>query len=211
MSPPQSSETASRAFRLLCLVLCLFAQCLTTTLPLLPVPATAASAAQTQTMAPGKKNGGAAPQKNLHARPWIFGKSPDREADIWRHGERAERIREHAVPDAKSMPKAVNTAPVIDRALKNAEKKQDGLNVDIRNESASWRPLLPTENARPYENQTRTGRHIVGAFADMKSGDDLSIRLGPELILKDEQSIEKSAGNQPDSALGMGMQFKLDF
>ncbi|BAV91793.1 hypothetical protein [Candidatus Desulfovibrio trichonymphae] len=210
MSHPQP-KTVSRTFRLFCFVLCLFAYSLTTILPLLPVPVTAASAAQTQITATGKKNGVSAPQKNLHARPWTFGQSPDREADIWRHGKRTERIREHAVSDAKNGPKAVNTAPIIDRALKNTEKKQGGLNVGIRNESASWRPLLPTGNARPYENQTRTGRHIVGAFADVKSGDDLSIRLGPELILKDEQSIEKSASNQPDSALGMGMQFKLDF
>ncbi len=39
----------------------------------------------------------------------------------------------------------------------------------------------------------------------------LSIRVGPELILKDEQRERANANKQPESALGLGMQFKLDF
>ena len=54
-------------------------------------------------------------------------------------------------------------------------------------------------------------RHVVRAYADVDAGDDLSIRVGPELILKDEQRERANANKQPESALGLGMQFKLDF
>jgi len=43
------------------------------------------------------------------------------------------------------------------------------------------------------------------------AGDDLNVSVGPELILKDEQRERAAANKQPDSALGMGMQFKLGF
>ena len=51
----------------------------------------------------------------------------------------------------------------------------------------------------------------VRAFADVDAGDNLNVRVGPELILKDEQRERAGANKQPESALGMGMQFKLGF
>jgi hypothetical protein len=54
-------------------------------------------------------------------------------------------------------------------------------------------------------------RHVVRAYADVDAGDDLNVSVGPELILKDEQRERTAANKQPDSALGMGMQFKLGF
>jgi hypothetical protein len=55
------------------------------------------------------------------------------------------------------------------------------------------------------------GKRVIRAFADVDAGEDLSINVGPELILKDEQARQDSSSTQPDSAVGMGMHFKLDF
>lgn len=53
---------------------------------------------------------------------------------------------------------------------------------------------------------------MVRAYADLETDGDVSISVGPELILRDEQTRERNSNtNQPDSVLGMGMQFKMDF
>ena len=50
------------------------------------------------------------------------------------------------------------------------------------------------------------------AFADVAPSDNLDINIGPELILKDDNSRDQIANSsQPDTVLGLGMNFKLDF
>ncbi|MDR2573994.1 MAG: hypothetical protein LBC94_06585 [Desulfovibrio sp.] len=149
-----------------------------------------------------------------HAHPWVFSRPDNHRLRQWRQGVDAEDLQKKAVPARK--PEAVNTASAIDEALERAEqqnRRPGSLNVSIRNEGASFRdvPSLDNSSSHPGENPVRAGRHIVGAFADVQSGEDLHILVGPELSIKDELGQEKSAGNQPESALGMGMQFKLDF
>jgi hypothetical protein len=149
----------------------------------------------------------------LRAHSWAFSSPGSRESRQWQQGVGADELQKKAVP---SSGKAVNTTSAIDEALKRAEttsRKQGGLNLNIRNESTSFRDVQPqgSEGSHPGENPVRSGRHIVGAFADVQSGEDLRILVGPELSIKDELSMEKSAGSQPESSLGMGMQFKLDF
>ncbi|MDR1660757.1 MAG: hypothetical protein LBR94_10580 [Desulfovibrio sp.] len=150
----------------------------------------------------------------LHAHPWVFSSPGSREARQWQQGVGADELKKNAVPSSQAE-QSVNTASAIDEALKRVERtsQRQGVNFSVRNESASFRDTQPQggESAHPGENPVRTGRHIVGAFADVQSGEDLRILVGPELSIKDELGMEKSAGSQPDSSLGMGMRFKLDF
>ena len=154
-------------------------------------------------------------KKALHGNAWAFGQSDDRDAAIWRQGMPVRSLHDRAVSKAGVKKKAMNTAPGIDNALNEAagsKKKKSGLALSVDNETSTWRERLPTETARPDEILPLESRHVVRAFADLETGEDLSISVGPELILKDEQNRDHSASNsQPDSALGLGMQFKLDF
>ena len=48
--------------------------------------------------------------------------------------------------------------------------------------------------------------------ADFFEGIDVRFKAGPELILKDEKSASHAINkDQPDSALGLGMQLELGF
>jgi hypothetical protein len=145
---------------------------------------------------------------NLHAAPWVFGKSADRNAAIWREGVRAQNLHKQATPQ-----KSVDTDSAIERALDAAKspESQKPLGISIKKEKTDWREPLPDDIARPDENVPRESRHVVRALADVKASENLSINVGPELILKDQQHQAGNTDRQPDSALGMGMGFKLDF
>lgn len=173
----------------------------------------------------------------LHGQAWAFGASEDRNAAIWQRGVRATTLKQRAVSSAArgafggaAAPRkgqaagAMDTGRGIDRALSTARSQTDsregtrgarakgGLGLSMENETTTWNVTPMREAVRPDEVLARDSRHVVRAFADVEPTDDLSISVGPELILKDEQRGAESAGaSQPDSALGLGMQFKLDF
>lgn len=116
---------------------------------------------------------------------------------------------------------AMNTDSGIERALSDAEggaasrsgqTQRAGLGMSMANETSTWCVTPGRDALQPDETRARDSRHVLRAFAGVEPSDDLSIHVGPELILKDEQHSAESAGaSQPDSALGLGMQFKLDF
>lgn len=123
---------------------------------------------------------------------------------------------------------AMDTESGIDRALAAAQamadaeaaeaakgqhaKPKGSLGMSMKNSTTTWNVTPMREAMRPDEVLVRDRHHVLRAFADVEPTEDLSIRVGPELILKDEQHGAESAGaSQPDSALGLGMQFKLDF
>lgn len=165
--------------------------------------------------APGSSAAKAARNKQgLHARSWAFGQSSDRNAAIWREGVPSEDLHGRAVSGALEK-KAVNTAKGIGSALSGstqAKKKKNPLGISMESEISTWREPLPADGARPDEVLPLESRHVVRAYADVEAGDDLSISVGPELILRDEQTRERNSNaNQPESVLGMGMQFKMDF
>ena len=133
-----------------------------------------------------------------------------------------------AAVEAKAGKGAVDTGDAIARALSAAEaasraeeakaaesrgfKPKGSLGLSMKDSTTTWNVTPMREAMRPDEKLVRDRQHVVRAFADVEPVDDLSIRVGPELILKDEQHAAESAGaSQPDSALGLGMQFKLDF
>lgn len=153
-------------------------------------------------------------RQGLHGRSWAFGHSSDRNAAIWREGVPSEDLHGRAVSGSLEK-KAVNTAKSISSALSGSaqgKKKKNPLGISVESEVSTWREPLPTDGVRPDEVLPLESRHVVRAYADLETDGDVSISVGPELILRDEQTRERNSNtNQPDSVLGMGMQFKMDF
>ena len=155
-------------------------------------------------------------QKNsLHARDWTFSEGSSR--DAWQiQGMPTNNLQGRAVgsPVPKNITpgQVVNTSKGIDSALSHAEKskKKSALALSVDDESSPWRESV-TSDKTPDENLSMESRHVVRAYADTEVSEDMNIGLGPELILRNEQRERPSNNKQPDSVLGMGMQFKLDF
>lgn len=161
----------------------------------------------------------------VHADTWTFSQGVN-SRDAWREGMPMESLRRralpHSAPPLGKHRKAMNTAPGIDSALKEVDKRQQRqrspkgkMGVSVREENATWREEVgPMQMTAPDEHLPMERRHVVRAYAGVQSGDDLRISVGPELILKNEShEIPHAAGDerQPDSALGLGMQFQYDF
>lgn len=197
-----------------------------------PLAASAPEGARTQMAHKAKKRvpdadyAGALPGQNhtvpvkkqkdaVHARAWTFREGSS--CDVWqRQGLPTDNLHSRAVnappkkePDAD---KGMDTSAGIDRALNNASgahANKSALSLSVEDKSSSWRE--PTGGYTPDEHLNMESRHVVRAYADTAVNEDLSISLGPELILRNEQRERSTTNNQPDSALGMGMRFKLDF
>ena len=155
-------------------------------------------------------------QKNsLHARDWTFSEGSSR--DAWQiQGMPTNNLQGRAVgspvPKDITPGQVVNTSKGIDSALSHAEKskKKSALALSVDDESSPWRESV-TSDKTPDENLSMESRHVVRAYADTEVSEDMNIGLGPELILRNEHRERPSNTTQPDSVLGMGMQFKLDF
>ena len=149
----------------------------------------------------------------IHAPAWAFD-SGTHSREAWRDGTSSSELRKRAVGEEAAKDNSVNTASGINSALKSATNKADrrnGLAVSVGQDESAWRKKSQMEPESVDENIPMQSRHVVRAYADVDAGDDLNIRVGPELILKDEQRERTAANKQPESALGMGMQFKLGF
>lgn len=150
---------------------------------------------------------------SIHAPAWAFdGGTHSREA--WRDGASTSDLQKRAVGEEAAKDNSVNTASGINSALNTANAKADrknGLGVSVGQDESAWRKKSQMEPETVDENIPMQSRHVVRAFADVDAGDNLNVRVGPELILKDEQRERAGANKQPESALGMGMQFKLGF
>ena len=155
-------------------------------------------------------------QKNsLHARDWTFSEGSSR--DAWQiQGMPTNNLQGRAVgspvPKDITPGQVVNTSKGINSALSHAEKskKKSALALSVDDESSPWRESV-TSDKTPDENLSMESRHVVRAYADTEVSEDMNIGLGPELILRNEQRERPSNNKQPDSVLGMGMQFKLGF
>ena len=152
----------------------------------------------------------AAPHRNaLHGHAWAFGKSASGGEALWHEGIPAERLRKQAVEKGRAPSKGASAAGTNEKATAN---KKGELGLSWEKKSTGWRGNLLDGNPRPDEELSLETHHKVRAFADVKTAADLSISVGPELILKDEQRSPYGVNeSQPDSVLGMGMQFKYDF
>lgn len=161
-------------------------------------PAQAADASQTK-------------GKGLHGQPWAFGTSQSREDALWQRSVNAHDLQDKATPD-NPLHKAgalADTPPQGQR--KQARGKKDNIGLSWDRQKGGWRsngsPNTPDEHF-PIESE-----HRVRAFADVPAGDDLHVKMGPEVIVKDgkETPYTGKHNTDPKSAVGMGMQFKLDF
>ena len=150
---------------------------------------------------------------SIHAPAWAFdGGTHSREA--WSGGASTSDLQKRAVGEEAAKDNSVNTASGINSALNTADAKSErknGLAVSVGQDESAWRKKSQMEPETADENIPMQSRHVVRAFADVDAGDNLNVRVGPELILKDEQRERAGANKQPESALGMGMQFKLGF
>ena len=151
--------------------------------------------------------------KAMQGQPWAFGASESRKDALWQRSVNAHDMHDKAMPDSKPHMHGVDTRKGIDSALQGRQKhgKKDELGVSWEREKSGWRN---DANARrtPDEYVPVESRHHVRAYADVDASEDLNISVGPELIVKDSQANPYSGkSEQPDSAVGMGMQFQLGF
>lgn len=138
----------------------------------------------------------------VHAEPWAFGKSTDRNLPIWAKGR----------PGKSLVPKENKSVQRDDETESAKRGVKSSLELDLQEESGTFKVTPSQKDVRPDEFRPRENKHIIGAYADVEPTEDFNIRVGPELILKDESRGEESAySNQPDSALGLGMKFQYDF
>lgn len=152
-------------------------------------------------------------EKALTGDAWTFGQSLGRNDAIWHKGINFNDVKARATRNVPKVPKqAADTRKGIDRAIENTREKNFPGGVSMETQKSSWK-VNPTEKfMRPDEEKVRESRHVVRAFADVAPSDNLDINIGPELILKDENSRDQIANSsQPDTVLGLGMNFKLDF
>lgn len=150
----------------------------------------------------------------LHAQPWTFGQSSDRANNLWKLGVDGQAIsRKNKSQDKptsfkdKSKAKSLNSNP---QAHNSQTRPKVGL--EMQTKGGSWAVAPELKNIRPDEEKLRDQQHVFRAFAGVEAGEDFDISFGPELILRDDEHTAESANaDQPDSALGLGMKFKLDF
>lgn len=151
-------------------------------------------------------------KRSLHSPAWFFGQSPDRHDDLWCKGVNAKAVKQRAVP-SKLRKDAMDTSSGIKRALnevKKVKKGSVGLSMGMGNRASTWK--VEPNGMRADEFKPRDSQHVVRAFADVKANDDLNIKIGPELILRDESLGEENAHEkQPDTSVGVGMHFKYNF
>ncbi|MDE5833639.1 MAG: hypothetical protein K2H64_11820 [Desulfovibrio sp.] len=149
-----------------------------------------------------------AEQKNA----WSFGQSMDRGEAIWQKGVGASEIKQKALPPGQRG--AVDTRKGIDRAVNDAIKGEprSKLRLSMEKEESRWKAAPSRNSPRVDEDMGRERKRVFRAYADVQGGEDWSVTVGPELILKDEQYGDSSASSsEPDSAWGVGMKFKYDF
>lgn len=142
----------------------------------------------------------------LHASPWAFGQSSDRNDAIWKKGRTGKEIYRDN-PQGK-----IAISDGRQAAREAARKNRRSLGLTMKDQSGTWKVAPERKDLRPDERRLRDNRHIVSAYADLEASDDFSIRVGPELILRDDTKGDETArADQPETVLGLGMNFKYDF
>lgn len=157
--------------------------------------------------------------KRLHGQSWAFGQSDARKEALWENGVGGETLQ-HRATGAKKGDAVGNTASIeaslqreAARRKKDEERQKRGaLGMSLDTDESVWRPETPNMPGRPDESLSiGSSRHTVRAFGGVQS-DDLSITVGPEITVKDRDNQGHFArSDEPESSVGMGMRFSLDF
>lgn len=146
---------------------------------------------------PGSSDG-----KALHAQPWAFGTSPHRKDSLWQSGMRGGSLTGRKGEKRPASPPA---------AQEKTHQSREGLGIQLNREAAHWRDTLPHEFSPDEQAPLGGTRNILRAYGQASS-DDFSVKVGPELSIKNHDGIDHMArDSEPDAAVGMGMRFKLDF
>lgn len=144
--------------------------------------------------------------EGMHAEPWAFGKSADRNAPIWAKGQSGKNLLR------KDRKAAVASKTPQDTEETGKHQNKSSWGLSFKEEAGTWKVTPSQKNIHPDEKRVRENKHVLGAYADLEAAEDFNIRLGPELIIKDEsQGDEGAYTDQPDSAWGVGMKFQYDF
>lgn len=156
----------------------------------------------------------------LHGESWAFGQSTAREDALWKKGVEGETLHHRATGGNQKAPAVGNTASIEASLRREAERRKKdedrrrrgGLGMSLDTDDSVWRPQTPAAPGKPDETLSiGNSRHTLRAFGGVRS-DDLSISVGPEITVKDRENGNHFAhSEEPDSAVGMGMRFSLDF
>lgn len=157
---------------------------------------------------------------SLHGESWAFGQSAAREDALWKKGVEGTTLHHRATGGKQSAPALGNTASIEASLKREAERRKKdeerrrrgGLGMSLDTDDSVWRPQTPTAPGKPDETLSiGSSRHTLRAFGGVRS-DDLSISVGPEITVKDRENGNHFAhSEEPDSSVGMGMRFSLDF
>lgn len=147
---------------------------------------------------------------SIHAQPWAFGQSSDRANNLWKLGVDGQAISRKK--KIQNSPQSFTGKMQNSKIQVDSPQTKPKVGLEMQTNSGSWSVTPDQKSIRPDEEKTRDQQHVFRAFAGVEAGDDFNISFGPELILRDDEHTAESANSdQPDSALGLGMRFKLDF
>lgn len=194
---------------------------LSSLLPPQAAPALAAEAGQKQVRRKkrGRPAGSKQKEKGLHGQSWAFGHSTSRKEALWENGVGGETLQHRATGRKKG--EAVGNTSSIEASLQREaarqkkdeeQRKRGALGMSLDTDDSVWRHETPTPPGRPDETLSiGSSRHTLRAFGGVES-DDLSISVGPEITVKDRDNQGHFAhSEEPDSSVGMGLRFSLDF
>lgn len=90
-----------------------------------------------------------------------------------------------------------------------------GENMRLRGEmdstSSSWHNTNLKKAMRVDQDLTREETNVIGAYADIEAGEDLTFSAGPELSHTKSQSSTQGATHGTETGLGLGFHLKWDF
>lgn len=167
-----------------------------------------------------------APPLPVPSRPWHFSSASSRTRDpLWRQGLSHKTLGRKTTPPraASGVPegKGVDTQQSIDAALETAAPSGPsmhlsvGKNMTVRgsvsNQVTAWRNPI-TEPVRIGQEVIIERKNVMGAYADIDAGDDVTISAGPEYTIQSEQGLEQAGAhhNEPNS-LGVGLRLEWAF
>lgn len=160
------------------------------------------------------------------SRPWHFSSASSRAMDpLWRQGLSHKTLVRKAMPPraVSGVPegKGVDTQQSIDAALETASPSGSpmhlsvGKNMTVRgavsNQVTVWRNPI-TKPVRIGQEVIIESKNVMGAYADIDAGDDVTISAGPEFTIQGEQGLEQSGAhhNEPNS-LGVALRLEWVF
>ncbi len=147
-----------------------------------------------------------ASSRGLHGA--TFGFETQRSKSYWsNNGLDGEALMNHAVK-SRNKKSAQKPGTAVQQTPSHPENKK-GMQFSVESEKSDWR-ALPGEKLG--EDVGMKGQHRMRAFATSEE-DDLSLGLGPEVIVRDRQNTTTYTQDpsQPDVDAGVGMRMEYSW